>query len=273
MIGALIAITLCVHDPDAANWNGRVAAGGGAVQVDVVRAQAKYNIAGKGADFWFAENRGSHHAGLNLAAALVPYKIGSGAALDTNQGFVAADYTPQTGFTANGSTKYLKTGLIPSTALTANSTHIGQYIRDSRHGTFENSLGAMNTADTSAFNSYVPSSDGNIYDDQYNGTTSEIFITPPAGIYGNVVLSVLASNLRAIYQNGVSQGGPFTTVAGSLPAFECYVFAANQNGTAADFSDHTGVGYRFGSRMTAAMAAAQDAAEQQFQQAHYGRRV
>lgn len=167
--------------------------------------------------------------GSDLAAALVQYKSGSWAAA-TNVNFVGGDYTRGTGLTGNGTTKYLRTGFVPSASLTLNSTHLAVYNRAANATGGQIAMGADDA--TNFLDVYAPLSTGSAFSDQYNqsgaqGRVSGAVVAP----YRLMVATRTANNVHTIYQDGSSVASSATT-GGGLPAFELYVFAANSSGVA-----------------------------------------
>jgi hypothetical protein len=156
-------------------------------------------------------------------------KVGGGNATDTNVNFVEADYSELTGLTGNGSTKYLRTGLIPSADLTINSTHLAIYNRAGAAAS-----GGLIGAEQTAANSLrllAPFTDGVVYSDQYNQTVGAGRVSAAIGAtpYGLMAGTRTAANAHSIYKNGTSLGASATT-GGGLPGVEIYIFASNNGG-------------------------------------------
>jgi hypothetical protein len=233
-------------DADAQAWADAVTGAGGTYSAATLTAVSSFCVSAKANSYWTKLTRINVFAGNQLAAALVPLKVGGGNATDTNVNFVSGDYTEATGITGNGTTKYLNTGLLAN-ALTANSTHLAVYNRSSLNAANNISIGANAATDVLKF--FAPFSDGVAYSDMYNnagGRVSNAVTTP----FGMLVASRTASNAHAIYRNGVSLATNATS-GGSLPARAIYVFAANNTGTTEGYISAALGAYSIGSGLTA----------------------
>lgn len=252
-------------DPDARGWASRAASNGGSVSGSTRRAVSDFCKAMKSAGLWNKLHRVNLMCGDQLAAALVPLKIGSGNATDTNTGYVAADYTQVGGLDSAGGVKYLRTGVIPSTALTANDTHIAIYNLATTAGGGA-SIGSVNSGNGTRFHVALPFSDGLASSNQYNlvggGLVSPAVIMPA----GHFVASRTSATSHVIYQDATSVATN-ATVGGGLPAFELYAGAVNADGTPADYSQDPFAGYSIGAGLTAAEVTAYFGAMANFQAA------
>src|SRR6478736_153668 len=128
-------------DGDAVAWAIAVLAAGGTYSVSTLAAVSNFCVSAKAASLWTKLNRVNLFCGDQLAAALVPLKVGGGSATDTNVNFVGGDYTEATGLTGNGTTKYLRTGHV-LTSLPAQSTSLGVYCRTQVFGATAVFMGA-----------------------------------------------------------------------------------------------------------------------------------
>ena len=257
-------------DPDAAAWAAAVTANSGTYSGTTLAAVDTFTKAAKASGYWTKLNRINLFAGDQLAACLVPLKVGGGNATDTNVNFVAGDYSEATGLTGNGSTKRLRTGLIPSASLTLNDTHLAVYNRAANATGGQIGIGADDGVNF--LQTYSPLSTGTFYSDQYNssgsgGRVSGAVVAP----YRLLVASRTAAAAHAIYKDGASVASSATS-GGVLPAFELYVFAANSSGTANQFTAMPFGAYSIGAGLTAADVTAYNAHMQAFQQA-LGRQV
>lgn len=234
-------------DPDASVWAAAVTAAGGTYSQSTLGAVSTFTRAAKSAGYWSKLTRINLFCGNQLAAALVPLKVGGGNATDTNFNFVSGDYTEATGLTGNTTTKYLDTGLNVST-LTLNDTHMAVYNRSSVLAAVI-PIGA--TDGTNFFQMLAPFTDGKLYSDQYIGTTGRVSSSVFAGPFGFLVGSRTAAAAHAVYRNGASIGSNATS-GGALFARSVYVFAQNNVGTPASWSNYPLGAYSIGAGLTAA---------------------
>lgn len=248
-------------DADAAAWAAAVVANGGTYSAATLAAMSTFVKSAKASGYWTKLNRINLFCGDQLAACLVPLKVGGGSATDTNVNFVSGDYSETTGLTGNGSTKYLKTGLVPSASLTLNDTHMAIYNRASS-SSVSNQWGA-----SGPMIFYAPHSAAVLISDQYNSTTGRVGPTSAIGTpYGFLVASRNGSGEHVIYRNGVSQASAATS-GGALPTVEMYVFAINNIGSPASQNDGARGGYSIGSGLSAADVTAYTAHMEAFQDA------
>jgi hypothetical protein len=262
-IGLMLAARRPGGDADVSAWLTAVAANGGTVSAGTRAAVAQFVASAKASGYWAKLLRINLFCGNELAAALVPLKVGGGNATDTNVNFVGGDYTEATGLTGNASTKYLRTGIMPSTMLTANSTHIGIYNRSG--GTSGAVVGSQDGSGntTRVWAPLQASTTG--FSDQYNavaGRVSGALGTP----FGFVIGSRTAAATHTLYRNGSSVATNATS-GGVMTAVELYVFANNGNGTANNFTDGACAAYSIGSGLTAGEVTAYNTHMQTFQTA------
>jgi hypothetical protein len=174
---------------------------------------------------------------------------------------VAGDYTEATGLTGNGTTKYLRTGLIPSVSLVLNDTHMAVYNRESASAV-SNQMGAGGPM---IF--YAPHTGAQTISDQYNTTTGRVGPTAAIGTpYGFLIASRNGAGEHTIYRNAVSLATNATS-GGALPAIEIYVFASNNFGAPTAFNDGARGGYSIGSGLSAADVTAYNTHMETFQDA------
>lgn len=251
-------------DADAVAWAGAVTANGGTYSAATLAAVSTFVKAAKTSGYWTKLNRINLFCGDQLAAALVPLKVGGGGSTDTNVNFVSGDYSESTGLTGDGTTKYLKTGLIPSTSLALNDTHMAVYNRSSTgSGT---AVGCLNST-SQKMSLTAPFSDSKLYSEQYNATNAagqlSLAITTP---YGFLAGSRTASNAHAIYRNGSSIAAS-TGSGGSLPTVEMYVFGRNDSGALAVGANMAFGAYSVGSGLTSSDITAYNTHMEAFQDA------
>lgn len=237
-------------DADAADWRIRAIAAGGSVKDSTQVAVNKFVIAAKGLQYWAKFNRVNLMCGDQLAAMLVPLKVGNGAALDTNVGYIAADYTEATGLKGDGTAKYLNTGLLP-TALTINNTHLSYYDR-SADFVWPFWMGASDSPGPANWLQLGTHTDSKARSDQYNnadgnGRLTSPVITTPIGL---MIGSRQTSSDHRIF-NKSSQVANNSAVGGALPGYPITVGVVNQSNNFSGFSNHTIAGYTIGSSLTA----------------------
>lgn len=259
-------IITATAEPETTTWQAAVIANGGTVSAATLAAVNTRIVAAKAKGYWTKLLRTNWFCGDQLAACLVPIKVGGGNATDTNVNFVGGDYSEATGLTGNGTTKRLRTGIIPSTMLTLNDTHAAVYNRTISAVGGGTVLGAQNAA-TNALNLLAPYTDGKVYSDQYDGTAGggrmSVAIT---GAPGCVIATRTAANSHKIYRAGVEIATSATT-GGGRPTVEMFIFAQNADGTPGFFSAHSLAGYSIGSLLTAQNALDYATDEEVFQDA------
>jgi hypothetical protein len=254
-------ILLSSLDQDARDWSARVAAAGGSVGGNTRKAVSEFCKRAKAAGYWSKINRVNLFCGNQLAAALVPLKVGGGGATDTNVAFVAGDYAETTGLTGNGTTQYLRTGWIPSASLTLNSTHMAVYNRAAAMAGGNIHIGTRDG--TNYLELYAPFSTGNFGWRSYG--LVEIFSAVSAP-YGLMVGSTISAADTKTYQHGTQRqtGSPS---AGALVPNEVYVFGTNNSGAVASATSHALGGYSVGIGLTAADVTAYTTHMEAFQDA------
>lgn len=258
------------YDSDALAWATAVTAAGGTYSTPTLDAVSDFCVSAKANGYWSKINRINLICGNNLTAARVPLKVGGGASIDTNVSFVSGDYSESTGLTGNGSTKHLRTGLTPNGTLTLNDTHLAVYNR--APNATGGQIGVGVDDGVSFFQIYSPLSTGTFFSDQYNssGAAGRVSgaITAP---YRLLVASRTASNSHVVYKDGASVASNATS-GGGLPNLAFYVFAANSNGTAGQFTAMPLAAYSIGAGLTAGEVASFSTDIQTFQTA-LGRQV
>lgn len=241
-------------DADAAAWAAAVVANSGTYSAATLAAMSTFVKSAKASGYWTKLNRINLFAGDQLAAALVPLKAGGGSAKDTAVNFVSGDYSESTGLTGNGSTKHLKTGLIPSASLTENDTHIAVHILTAVATTLGSAAMAFQTTATPAY-----------FSDQYNTTTGRVSGAVSGGA-GFGVGSRRSGTDHEIYRNGTSIATN-ATASGSISTVEQYILAINNAGTPGSYSAASLGGYSFGAGLTDSDVTAYAAHMEAFQDA------
>lgn len=259
-MNALFPVGPVIND-EAADWVTRVYSNGGTASQSTMLAVSQFVASCKSANIWSKLNRVNLFAGTQLAAALVPLKVGGGNATDTNVNFVAGDYTEATGLTGNGTTKYLNTGLLAN-ALTANDTHLALYNRASPGGLY---MAAVDGGGNS-LQLLAPFGDNTVFSRQYSTGGGQLVSPALTGPTGFVIGTRTASNAHSIYRNGSSIASNATS-AGTLPALALFVFAINNAGTPFAYVAGPAAAYSIGSGLTAADVTAYTTIMETFQDA------
>ena len=195
--------------------------------------------------------------GNNLTTALVPLIRGTalgvvyGYPIDVNMNFVVGNYTRTGGLgdPSNG-TKYLKTGIIPSTcpALTLNSMGMGVWGLTNRSASTVASMGDYNATLFDDARLYIRYT-GDVYRAKINTQGSGAIGTSSSTI-GFIYASRTASNLVTAYYNGVS-AGTSSNASTALVPYEIFVFSANSSGSPSTFETINLSGYVITTGLTA----------------------
>lgn len=254
-------------DPDARLWASAVTANGGTYTEATLAAVSIFCASAKLAGYWDKLNRINLFCGNELAAALVPLKVGGGFPLDANVNFVGVDYALATGLTGDFANKYLNTGLVPSASLTLNDTHLAVYNRAASSVWGGAHIGANKTAAAIYFEMLAPFTDNQFYSRAYTAAVPGGAInTGVAAPYGLMVGSRTAANSHAIYKNGI-QLASNAGAGGALPEYPIFVFARNSTGLADTHTGHPLGGYSIGAGLTAGEVAAYTTHMEAFQDA------
>ena len=186
--------------------------------------------------------------GNTLTTALVPAIRGTGigifygSALDINVNFIVGNFSRSSGLgDPSNTTKYLKTGVIPTTtSATLNSTGLGFWGLTNRSAASLIALGCNDAGNTNRI--YV---DLRFSSDNY-GVAVNCGGTPAVGTSSSTVglfyFSRTTSTLTTVYYNGNS-ATTSSTVSSAIPATEFYVFCKNNNGTPTSFETINSSGY------------------------------
>lgn len=265
--GILTILMGSMIDPDAQSWRARVLANGGSASPATVRAVSNFAKATKAAGIWTKLNRINLFAGDQLAAALVPLKVGAGGLTDTNTNFVSGDYTQAAGLTGNGTSKRLDTGALAN-AYSSSSRHLMVYERVRSSSIFGTSIGSEQGAGVQRWGIQCTSPTTTIvYQSDATATSASKTSAPSGMMVGNNQSSITSD----LYING-ALAGTVGVAAPTPPALSQWVFALNRGGAAADISTATLAGYSIGTALTAGEIAAYYTAMQAFQTA-LGRQV
>lgn len=191
------------------------------------------------------------YGGSNLSQCSVPIIADVGNPQDLLVAFINTDYSQATGLTGNGTNKYIKTGVIPSTMLTFNSVSLAVYMRD---GLFNGSTGSwIGASDASnALWMRVPDDDTSVAQDFTSATT----LTAAAGAYTTpwrLMTGVRgAATTQFLYQQGTNVTfGSGSSSGLAMPTTEIYMFAWNNNGTPFGFHPNSEGCYIIADALTA----------------------
>jgi hypothetical protein len=284
-LAAKWGITLApqVSNADAQSWINRVYGNGGTVSPATASAVNTLCNSIDAAGIRDRFYRLGIFAGSNLAAALVPLYRGPafggttyGNATDTNVGpFVSGDYG-ETGATGglkgNGTSKYLRPGITPSILPSPNTdSHVACYF-----------AAASLTNNAHQVGLYDFSGTGDMVGVSTTATTtraalggSNVFASAtPTALPAMVIGSRTSGASLTQYLNGTAGTANTTSVSSSSSTAEIAIFARNTPGGGGYqlFSPDYIRAYSYGLSMTAAQAAAYNAAMQDFQTA-LGRNV
>jgi hypothetical protein len=208
-------------DPATIAWINAVIANGGTVSqprqqiVDsVISSLRASNLFSKLDRLWF-------FAGENSPQALTDVIAGATA---TNVG--GATFAVNTGFTGNGTTSYINTGVNPNTAgghYALNSAHYSCYVRT----TWNQEL--MGIEDSGDVNEAQFLYNAGVFYASVNNSSGNSGVTT-ANPVGMLVASRTSASARAIYVNGprIYQDSQVST---SIPSFQVYVGVANFAGS------------------------------------------
>lgn len=240
---------------ETSDWYARVLANGGTVSNRTLLAVDAFVDGCKSDRVWDKLTRVNLFCGNQLAACLVPLKVGPGFATEASSGVVAANYTEATGILGNG-IRYLDTGMLDSQT-TLGDRHAGVYARTTGT-TVRYCIGVA----TTAFTIRIDIGTGALAY-RSGGTTSTSVLTSFSGH----IVGVDEASGAALYKNG---SGTAVTRGSTAPA-GVSMHVLGGNGSTAR-TDARIAGYHFGTRLTSSEMAALYARMQAFQTA-LGRQV
>src|ERR1035437_631247 len=170
----------------------------------------------------------------SLIASLTPLILVNGNSLWTNNSFVSGDLTVN-GLTGNGTTKYLKTGILASNVYSSvNDNGLTVYVSSGSNG---NHYDVGTYQSNTQFNELRSDMGGSTSYDCYNSSTGRLILTTPTtlGIGFYCSTRTNSTNEYIYVANSVfpfSQvAGPGGSSAGTLPTIEYYVFTLNNIGS------------------------------------------
>ncbi len=214
-------------DLDAQAYFDRITVAGGSISNNHKIGINNFVIGSKAASIWSKLLDVGPLRGDSSVDALVKLKKLSTGWSYGNVNFVSGDYSTATGLIGNGSSKWLQSGVNPSTMMSVGDTGLGVYDRSTYNSTpnFHGSI-VNSSATLSLYNAW---DDNKIYSDQYNETGSAgrvVSASAQSGTVGFVFATRTTAPLHAIYRNG-SQIVSSSGTGGSLPNAELYFFARN----------------------------------------------
>lgn len=252
-------------DSDAAAWAAAVSANSGTYSSSTLNAVSNFCKAAKSAGYWNKLNRINLFCGDQLAAALVPLKVGAGSATDVNTNFVSGDYTEATGLTGDGSTKSLDTG-VPQNTFTAADRHLSVYERVRATATDNFSIGSESPANAQRWGIgiFTPVTSTRYAASSTTAGADQTGLV--SGGTGGHFVGTGTDTQASIYLNGGNVVNA-AVVAATPNATAQKVFALSVTGTAARFSNATIAGYSIGTGLTSSDVSAFYTHMQEFQTA------
>jgi hypothetical protein len=266
-----------VH-PEAAAWRSAVVANGGSVSSSTVKAVSTFCAAIDAAGIRDRFYRLNLFAGTGLNAALVPVYRGPslggtqyGNTTDTNVGpFVSGDYAEtgaSGGLVGNGSSKYLNTGLASNSLPSITSGHLSVYMRSNSISATQGLIGADDSVNRFAFflrpSQILRGTWAEITNSTANNETTS-FTTYPTNLY---TFTRTAAAESVIYAGATASNTNTVSASPTAISTPWFVFAANNNSSAANFSSARFSGYSIGTGMSAADMTAYNTAMAAFQTA------
>jgi hypothetical protein len=271
---AATAGTYGLH-PDARDWRDRVAANGGSVSASTLNAVSVFcasAVSGGWRDRFLRLNLFCGASDSSLFAVRTPLYRGQslggtqyGNATDTNNSFVAGDYTEtgsSGGLAGNTSTKYLQTGLAVNT-LTVGDRHLSAYEVVRSGGTYQNFLGTESVS--TGANQFLLGYEG-------SGSVVRFGFTAFSSSLGSATTSTgghwLGTNISSgggtLYKNAAIEGQTTGNTA-SPGSEEFYIFALNRLGSRVSYYAGRLGGYSIGLAMTPTQVSSFYTAMQAFQ--------
>lgn len=137
------------------------------------------------------------------------------------------------GWSFNGTTQYLDTGINAATVLTLNQGFVLLSARSYTAGASV-TYGASDAGNTNQWQCSIKNASNNSRFNAYNSAT--VFDAANAFTSGTYVFGITANNARYIRRNGASLGTSTTVVGGGLPPHTCYIGARNLEDVASNFA-------------------------------------
>ena len=255
---------------EAIDWATRASANGGLISTTTIRAVSEFCRAIDSAGIRDRFLRLNLSAGGFLGSLVPLYRAASfgatviGNATDTNINFVSGDHAEtgaSAGWKGNGTSKYLQTGVVPSTAMTYGNTHLSTFV-EAAHTTGATAFPIMIGSRTGSLWLLMSAAQSTLstpayYQDENGGAAFSIVANPT----GHIVGSTIAQADKRFFINAVQSGSTTTNApATTLPTVGVYVMANNFAGTAQLWYSGRVSAYSIGRGMTAAQVSAYTAA-------------
>lgn len=256
------------YDSDAQSYFDRAAGAVGATFSLTAKASvSRWFAAMKAANLLTKMQRVNLFAADTLAGVLSPAIITAGASLDTNVGFVSGDYNVTIGLQGDLTTKYLRTGLIPSgTPITPTNSMLAAYMTRTSDPTslsYAALIGAYASGNHALslmlFNSGAPIGKNGFY----NGTSNTSAFTPRA--YKGFFSGSSNSDGAMVYVGNEAGTAAANPQLGSACARELFVMARNVLGNPDTFCNGAMSFYAIGTYLTQAEMYAFSNITEQFQ--------
>lgn len=234
-------------DTDALDFFARVASNAGTISDAQKSAVNALVISAKVKGYWSKINRWNLFTGTNLAACLVPLKVGLGGATETNVSFVAGDYAASTALTGDGSSKYINTG-IPITSLTNTDFGMGVWNAQqlSSEALYRNYIGSSYSATGNTNRFYLLGGNASIPVNGQAGMGSAMIDSPALKTPGLKCAETALNNLFAY-----SNSNPLTPAAWNNLGFNTGTIWVFAGAGVAKFNKNL-FGYYVGNRLNQA---------------------
>lgn len=238
------------YNPETWTYQANIIANSGTISSTSLAAVDAFVTACKTANLWSKILDCGVFVGNQLAAALTKLVTDSGSPYLTNENFVGGDYTEtgvNGGLTPNGSSKYLKTGVLANAAGVAALAFYNRGVVDNSAertmiGTEVNSTDRFSLGHLAAPEDVFSFNAQNIVANQNNQT----------GLY---IADAIAGSDYRIFLNGNQLVSYENALTNPNIGTEFYVFAVNDAGTAAEFWSTIGSFYAICQALSAADAA------------------
>jgi len=275
----LLRPTSTTH-PEAADWANRVRTNGGTVRGSTLNAVSKFcrDIDAAGIrDRFFRLSLMCGNSDASLNAVRTPLFRGPslggtqyGGTTDTNNNFVAEDYSETSGLQGNGSTKYLDTG-VPMNFANLRNYHLSSYVSSITSGN-PGFIGADTNGDgvsPRAFQALISFGTAPRQWIWYNIGTSFRESNSSSNSYAPGLLTGVGSaSANNLYVGATSVASALAATSETISqTFPIYVFATNNNSAAGTYANARLGGYSLGLTMTATQVGQYNAALADFNSA------
>lgn len=206
--------------------------------------------------------RKNTYTGLNLSTCIIPLIVDWGNSVDSNQNFVAGNYSESTGLTGDGLTKYLGTSCNPNSGSwsSVDDCVAEVYVR-TKNTVAGCYLGASNGSTNNLY--LYSAAAGNLSYVAMFSTVTQISYSDSIGT-GHYVGSRIASNDLQLYRNGVTKVST-ATPQGTFPNSQIFVHCYSFNSNPSAYVTSILGGYGLWKGLTSAQVANLYLAEQRLQ--------